>query len=150
MANTKALKDIEKHIRDWCSRKYSVKFANHEKQLQLITGGVHKFDVVSEDGSIVAGVKTSALRDNGKVGVGVIKSTFTELYFLSLVKANTKLMILTNNGYCKYFSRISKGKVAVGIEIIHCPLSKEIEEHIAVVHKNCRKEIGKKQFGARY
>mgnify|MGYP001568076318 CR=1 FL=1 len=145
MANTNVLKTLaEPHVRQWCSGKYGIEFENHEKEVMLVTGGVHRFDVVSKDGSVVAGIKTSALRDDGTVSPGVIKSTFTELYFLSLINTTTKLMILTDKGYCEHFRRISMGKVAEGIEIIHCQLSKEIEENIATVHKNCRKEIGKR------
>ncbi len=109
-----------------------------------MTGGIHRFDVVAKDGSVIAGIKTSALRENGRVSAGVIKSTFTELYFLSLIRATKRLMILTDKGYCAYFRKISNGKVADGIEIIYCPLSKEAKENISAVHNNCRKEIGKK------
>jgi len=144
MANTNALKEIEQYVRSWCLSKYGVEFENQEKELRLITGGLHKFDVVSKDGTIVAGIKTSALRENGKVGVGVIKSTFTELYFLSLIKASTKLMILTNKGYYEHFEKISRGKVADVIKIIHCPLPQDAQEKIAIVHRNCRKEIGRR------
>lgn len=145
MANTNILKDVEQHVRRWCFKKYDIKFHDHEKEIRLLSGGVHRFDVMAKDGSIVAGIKTSALRDNGTVGAGVIKSTYTELYFLSLVNAAKKLMILTDEGYCKHFRRISKGKVADGIEIIHCPLPRMLRGSVATVHKNCRKEIGKKQ-----
>lgn len=145
MANTNLLKTIaEPYVRQWCSGKYGIEFENHEKEVMLVTGGVHRFDVVSKDGSVVAGIKTSTLRDDGKVSSGVIKSTFTELYFLSLIKTTTKLMILTDKGYCEYFRKISRGKVTEGIEIIHCQFPKEIENNISAIHKNCRKEIGKK------
>ena len=144
MANTNALKEIEQYVREWCSRKYGIKFEDHEKEIKLTTGGKHRFDVVSKDGNVVAGIKTSALRENGRVGTGVIKSTFTELYFLSLVKANTRLMILTDKEYCEHFQRISNGKVATGIEIIHYSLPIEVQEKIVAIHKTCRKEIGKK------
>ncbi len=145
MANTNTLKSIaEPYVRSWCSTKYGVGFEDCEKELRLITGGVHRFDVVSKDRSIVAGVKTSTLRDNGKVSSGVIKSTYTELYFLSLLRCDMKLMILTDKGYCGHFTRVSKGRIAKGIKIIHCPLPKDIEKIIVDVHKICRGEIGKR------
>ncbi len=144
MANTNVLKEIERYVREWCSRKYGIDLEDHEKSLRLTTGGVHRFDVVSKDGTIIAGIKTSAMRENERVSVGVIKSTFAELYFLSLVKASKKLMILTDKSYCEHFRRISNGKVADGIEIVNCTLPKDIEANVVAVHKNCRKEIGKK------
>jgi len=144
MANTNALKEIEQYVRNWCSNKYGTRFEDYEKEVRLVTGGIHRFDVVAKDGSIIAGIKTSALRENGRVGAGVIKSTFTELYFLSLVKADKRLMVLTDKEYCAYFQKISNGKVADGIEIIYCSLPKEVEGNISIVHNNCRKEIGKR------
>lgn len=145
MANTNALKKlVEPCGRRWCSLEYGIDFEDYEKEIGLLTGGRHKFDIVSKDGSVVAGIKTSAMRNNGKVSPMVIKSTYTELYFLSLVKASIKLMILTDENYYEHFRRISEGKIADGIEIIICPLSGEIRESVAVVHDNCRREIGKK------
>ncbi len=142
MANTNLLKTLaEPYVRRWLSSKYDIDFYDYEKELRLITGGVHRFDIVSKDGSIIAGIKTSALRDNGRVGTGVIKSTFTELYFLSLTKAKTKLMILTDKGYYEYFRKVSKGKVDRGIEIIFCYLPKSIKDKIKEVHKTCSEEI---------
>jgi len=148
MANTHLLKTlVEPYVRRWLSQKYNVEFEGHEKEMRLVTGGVHRFDAVSKDGSIIAGIKTSALRsDTTKrpIGVGVIKSTFTELYYLSIVNAKRKLMVLTDKGFYDLFCKESKGKVSTGIEIIHCQLSQEILDKICVVHDTCRKEIGKR------
>jgi len=148
MANTNKLKTlVEPYVRAWLATKHDIEIKDHEKEMLLVTGGLHRFDIVSTDGSVVAGIKTSALRDKtskGVVGTGVIKSTFTELYFLSLVKAKKKYMILTDKGFYEYFIEYSIGKVATGIEIIHCPLSEEIYARIKDVHERCRNEIGKK------
>jgi len=145
MANTNLLKIlVEPYVRSWLTKKYDIEFENDEKEMHLMTGGIHRFDVVSKDGNVVAGIKTSALRENGKVGTGVIKSTFAELYYLSLMKAKIKLMILTDKGYCDYFRKKSKGKLAKNIKIVHCPLPNNIEKNIAAIHKKCRIEIGKK------
>lgn len=117
--------------------------------MRLVTGGVHRFDAVSKDRTIIAGIKSSVLRgyvSRMPVGVGVIKSTFTELYFLSLVKAKKRFLILTDEKFYKHFLRASEGKVAENIEILNCNLSEEILAKIADVHKNCSSEIGKKNL----
>ncbi|MDO8747734.1 MAG: hypothetical protein Q7J72_01280 [Candidatus Omnitrophota bacterium] len=145
MANTTGLKNpVEQYVRDWCSRSFGVAVEDSEKEIRLVTGGVHRFDVVAKDRSLVAGIKTSSLRDNGRVGTGTIKSTYTEIYFLSIVKADKKLMILTDKRYCDYFQGKSKGKIVQDVEIIYCPLPKRLAEEVAAVHKECRKEIGKR------
>lgn len=144
MADTNILKCIEQHVREWCKIKYATECEDSEIELRLVTGGAHRFDIVSKNRSIIGGMKTSALRDNGKIGGGVIKSTYAELYYLNLIDAAIKVMILTDEGYYKYFRRIATGKVAGGIEIVHCSLPREIQEKVAAVHRACRKEIGKK------
>ncbi len=147
MANTILLKNVvEPYVRDWLSKEYSIELENQEIELPLITGGFHRFDIVSKDRTIVAGIKTSPLR-NMTLGVssGVIKSNFAELYFLSLSAAKRKFMILTNKGFYDFFIKKSSGRVARGIEIIYCPLPEEIQDQVNIVHEVCRKEIGKKE-----
>lgn len=148
MANTSLLKTlIEPYVRSWLSRTFSIEFELAEIPIRLSTGGLHRFDAVSKDRTIIAGIKSSGLRNYKSklpIGVGVIKSTFTELYFLSLVKADKKLLILTDEKYYKHFLRVSDGKVAKGIEIIYCSLTNEILAKTASVHKSCSNEIGKK------
>jgi hypothetical protein len=88
MARTNELKDlVEPYVRTWLSKNYGIAFEPFELALTLVTGGTHKFDVVSQARAIIAGIKTHAVRPTGKVGVGPIKSAFTKLYFLSLVEA---------------------------------------------------------------
>lgn len=47
MANTKTLKDVEQHVRSWCFKKYSIEVYDHEEEVKLLSGGVHRFDVVA-------------------------------------------------------------------------------------------------------
>lgn len=148
MADTNLLKTlVEPHVRRWLSQMHGIEFEDHEKELKLLTGGRHRFDAVSKDGSIVAGIKTSALRNYASrlpIGAGVIKSTFAEIYFLTLVDAKKKLMVLTDKRFYEYFLRISSGKVARQVELIHCELPKEIMDRVSDIHGTCSKEIGKK------
>ena len=134
---------VESYIRKCLEQKHGKKFEGSEIPLDLITGGVHRFDAVSNDRTIVAGIKSFSVRETGKVGVGVIKSAFTELYFLSLVKAEKKLLIFTNEEFYNLFSKRALGKVLPDTEIVLCPLSDELALEIAVVNENARREIGK-------
>ena len=147
MADTRLLKDrIEPHVRKWLTQKYNLKFESQEIALKLITGGQHRFDAVSKDRSMVAGIKSSRLRNyksKRSIGTGTIKAVFTELYYLSLVEVNRKALILTNKGFYDLFCKKSKGKVAKGIEILYCPLTEEIEAETLRIHDACSREIGK-------
>ena len=145
MANTNDLKTlVELYVRDWLTNKYHQPFEERELPLKLITGGEHKFDTISKDQTIVGGIKAISLREIGGVGAGAIKSAFTELYFLSLVKAERKLLVLTNKGFYELFKRRALGKVLPDTEVIYCELPKILSDRVAEVHKNASAEIGKR------
>jgi hypothetical protein len=145
MANTNDLKrPVESYVRGWLEEQFGVHFEDSEIPLRLTSGGLHRFDAVSKDRSVVAGVKTSQMRPGGDVGVGTVKSAYAELYFLSLVKAKRRLLVLTDEGFCRYFSRKSEGKVARGIEIQHCPLPASLAKRVREVWTSASEEIGKR------
>lgn len=150
MANASDLKNlIEPYVRNWLAKRYQTSFEEHEKALELLTGGRHRFDAMSKDNLIVAGIKASAERESGskrRVGAGAIKSAFTELYFLSLIQAKKKLLVLTNRGFYEIFKRRSKGKVWPDTEVLYCSLPKKLAAIAAAASRNARKEIGKTGF----
>ena len=145
MANAEDLKNlIEPHVREWFRNEYNQSFETEEIPLKLKTGGQHKFDVVSKNRTIVGGIKATTLRKKGGVGVGVIKSAFTELYYLSLVEADKKFLILTDKGFYEHFKKISSGKILSDTKIIYCQLPKRLSDIVAEIHKTASEEIGKK------
>ena len=145
MANTiKLKKPVEDFVRNWLTNKYNKQFFKNDTELKLITGGKHRFDIVSQDLSIIGDIKSSTTRLNGKVGVGTWKSVFMDLYYLSLVKADKKLMILTNKEFFKFFKNKSKGKIWPDTELLYCKLPDNLLKDISEVSKFARNEIGKK------
>jgi hypothetical protein len=144
MANTNLLKSVEPLVRRWAADQYQRPIEDGEIALELVSGGHHKFDVVSVDRTLIGGVKASRARDNGKVGTGVIKSLFTELYFLTLVEAEVKLLVLTDPALYRYFLRQANGKIAPGIEVIEFTIPEEMTALLAPVHEASSSEIGKR------
>ena len=145
MANTKILaKLIEPYVREKLRQKRGCNFYNKDTKLGLITGGEHKFDIVSLDKSIVGEIKSNQTRENGDVGIGVRKSIYFDIYMLSLVKAEKKLLVLTNKDFYNFFKRISVGKVPLDIEIILIELPEEIKIKVKESHNLSSQEIGKK------
>ncbi|MBI2099299.1 hypothetical protein HYT45_02700 [Candidatus Uhrbacteria bacterium] len=148
MADTTKLKTIiEPYVREWLKDKYHKSFEEKELPLKLITGGQHGFDIVSkdEDQTIIGGIKAHSLNKNGKIKSGQMKSVFAELYFLSLIKAKKKLLIFTNKKFHQNFLERTKGQILPDIKIKYCPLSKDLEDKAAQIHKDSSDEIGKKQ-----
>ena len=63
----------------------------------MCSPGSHEFDAVSDYDSIVAAIKGhSYMTSGGKLPSGKFDSLYRELYFLSLVKADKKLLVFTN------------------------------------------------------
>jgi hypothetical protein len=123
--------------------RYGIRVETDEVALQLPSGGFHRFDVVSEDRSLVAGVKTSRIRARSGVGAGVIKSLYTEILFLHLVDAQTKLLVLTDANLFQYFERVSNGKLPPDVHLVHFPLPDSIAVRLGSVHEAASIEIGK-------
>ncbi len=146
MANTNYLKnDVETWVRDyWLAGQFPKKRFT-KKTLKLRTGGNHEFDAVSQDNSIIAGIKTnSGKTSGGNPPSGKYAVLFQELYFLSLVQALRKLLVLTNKDMYKAFQNNSSGKIAEGIEIVFCQLPQNIREKVASIQAEASGEQSKK------
>jgi hypothetical protein len=144
MANTNLLKSVEPLVRRWAADRFQRPIEDGEVALELISGGHHKFDVVSVDRTLIGGVKANRARPDGTVGTGVIKSLFTELYFLTLIEAEVKLLFLTDPALYQYFLRQARGRIAPGIEVVEFTLPEEMTALLAPVHEASSGEIGKR------
>jgi len=118
-----------------------------EKTLPLLkkkdgTYAVHKFDAVSEDNSIVVSIKShSWLTSGGKRPAGKIGEIYESLYFLGLVNAKTKLLILTDKEAYEGFLKASDGKTAEGIDIKLYPLATELQLLVEDVRRKASQEM---------
>ncbi len=64
-------------------------------------------------------IKSSSGRTSGgNIPSGKIAEAYRDLYFLTLVHANSKTLVLTNPEFYDIFRKVSDGKVAEGIEIL--------------------------------
>ena len=107
---------------------------------------VHKFDAVSEDNTIVASIKSHSWQTSGgNLPSGKIGQIYQSLYFLSLVDAKTKLLILTNREAYEGFLRVSDGKIAEDIEIKLCALPLELQLLVNKVLQKASQEMSQGQ-----
>lgn len=145
MANTQKIKThIEPFVRDWLSRKFHKKFESGEVSLRLAPGGSHKFDAVSVDRKIVAGIRSSVARKNTWQEGGKIKATYTEIHFLNLIRAPNRLLIFTDKVFMDKFMARSVGHYPKSIKLIYCPLPKNLSRVVGRVHRGSSSEIGKR------
>ena len=144
MADTTALKkQIEPHVQEWLGVLFGVRFRRRTVPLTgQGTVGKHQFATVSEDGKIVASVKNHSAETTGdNLPSGKIDSCYAEIYYLSLVQAEKKLLVLTDREFCRLFSMQSAGMVVEGIDILHCPLPPDLEKIKNAVRRIASAEI---------
>jgi hypothetical protein len=130
MANTNLLgREVEQEVRESLTHEFGVRFG--PKRLPLLSGGQFHFDAVSPDEQIVAAIKSSrGTTRGGKPPTGAIKAAIADLYYLTLVRADRRLLILTDPGFHERLSRDLRQRIAPGLELKHVALSPELNERV--------------------
>jgi hypothetical protein len=146
MAKTTELREVEKFVRKELEKNYPGHiFTEKELPLRKRKSGEyakHRFDAVSEDGKIVASIKShSWLTSGGKLPSGKIGQIYQSLYLLSLVDAKTKLLILTDKETYEGFTAMSDGKIADGIYTKLYPLPPKIRLLVDKVRQKASEEM---------
>lgn len=141
MANTRYLTTIvEDHVRSVLAEHHGVPF--EKRRMTLSTGGLHEFDAVAVDGSVVASVKSaSGLTSGGNIPSAKIKDYVAELYFLSLVTAPVRLLVLTTPAFHTIFLRSMTGRIAPGVEVVCEPLPVAVQAEVEIVQRLASEEI---------
>lgn len=141
MANTRYLRqEVEDYIRTRLSDEFGQPFT--AVFLTLRTGGQHEFDAVSDDRTVVASVKSaSGLTAGGKKPAGKIKDCIAELYYLSLMEAPTRRLVLTTPAFFVLFDRATEGAVAEGIDVVCIPLPPKMQEQVDLVVRDASREV---------
>ena len=144
MADTNYLKYVvENFVRQKLSEEYKKNF--EPKVLKLITGGTHEFDAVSEDGHIVGSIKTAGGKTaTGKFPVGKVNTSLAELYYLSLVEAPERMLILTSTEFYEILKRYLTGRLAPGLTLKLITLPEEIQRQVNKIRKKASIEVSKK------
>jgi hypothetical protein len=130
MANTAALRyKVEPWVRSALEERYGQPFSS--QVLELSPGGRHEFDAVSEDGTIVVSIKTnSGLTSGGKFPAGKVSTVTAELYYLMLVDAREKILVLTNREFHEILLRHLKGAVPSDITVMLMALPDELQVEV--------------------
>jgi hypothetical protein len=130
VANTNYYKShVEPYVRTELERIYNVAFSS--RILTLTTGGTHEFDAVAADNSIVASVKSlSGKTAGGKRPAAKYSTCLAELYFLSLVSAPKRILVLTTPDWHTMFTRYIEGRLVPGVEIQLLRLPTELQAEV--------------------
>ena len=147
MGNTQKLKTrVEDEVREWLERKFKKSFIS--KRLAIGTkskkeAATREFDAVSDDGSIVASIKSNSwTTSGGNIPSAKVNIFYTELYFFGLLKDKPKkLFIFTNKATLEGFKNTSDGKRPKDVELIHVPLAKNTKRVVARVNRKASQEM---------
>jgi hypothetical protein len=148
MANTMLLRrDVEDYVRGVLVERHHQAF--EARRMRLRSGGTHEFDAVSADRRIVVSIKSaSGLTAAGKNPSGKIKDCIAELYFLSLVDAPVRALILTTPEFHQLFVKQMVGAVAEGLRVECCPLPAELQEQVNEVVRQASVEVSPARIAA--
>lgn len=141
MADTRFLKhQVEEYVRDVLKRAHGVDFRS--ESLTLSTGGRHEFDAVSEDKQIVATIKSSSGKTvSGNLPSGKMRGVEAELYYLTLVDAPTRMVVLTDPQFYRIMLGRLKGKLADGLTLKLVELPPELQALASQVQKEASHEV---------
>lgn len=141
MANTRYLTtEVEDFVRAHLALTHGVRF--QKRFLMLKTGGMHEFDAVSEDDAIVASIKaTSGKTAGGNLPQGKFNNAIAEIYYLSLVSAEVKLLVLTNPSFRALLERRMAGALPPEIKIDVVILPAVMQQKVDEVLSRASKEV---------
>lgn len=142
MANTSYVRRI---VEPWIRSQLVVRFGQpfSSRVLTLSPGGRHEFDAVSDDLQIVASIKSGGgLTSGGRHPSGKVATCLAEVYFLSLISAPARLLLLTNPALHDIFLRVTSGKIAKGVTIELLELPVEMQRILDGVTEIASKEMG--------
>lgn len=144
MANTNYYKThVEPYVRAELERIYGVRFVS--KVLPLTTGGRHEFDAVAEDGSIVASIKShSGKTATGRRPAAKYQACVAEMYFLSLVDAPKRVLVLTTKAWHEMFVRYIDGRRHSAVEILLLELPEDVQAEVDKVREAASSEMSLK------
>ena len=146
MADTRVLKSkVEDYVRTWLQERFGKQFRSDRVRLTGVEGEpkTHEFDAVSENNTIICGVKSSSWKTSGgKRGAGKIAEAYMEIYFLSHVAAREKYLVLTDPEFFERMKAEVEGKLSLGIGLLHWILRSELEKEVADIRAKSRKEQG--------
>lgn len=141
MANTAILRyKVEPVIRARLEAEFSQPFAS--RVLTLPGGAAREFDAVSADGMVVASIKTSSgLTSGGNIPGGKINGCIADLYYLSLLTAPVRQLVLTNPDFHAIFTKRMAGAMPEGVEVRLEELPSELQLEVDGVIREASEEI---------
>lgn len=142
MADTRVQHEVEDWIRrEWLPKRYGQSF--QRDKVVLVTGGEHNFAAVSADRRIVAKISTgSASTASGNLAVGKLMKLRADMLFLTMVEADRKLIILTEQDMHDLCMReLAAGRVPAGIDFVTASIPPELQRQLDAARRASSREV---------
>ena len=141
MANTAILRTkVEPVIRARLETEFAQPFRS--QILGLPGGAAREFDAVSADGTVVVSIKTSSgLTSGGNIPGGKINGCIADLYYLSLLGAPVRRLVLTNREFYEIFVKRMAGALPDGVEVKLVPLPAGLQAEVDRVIREASEEM---------
>lgn len=141
MANTAKLRyKVEPVICAALEHEFGQPFSS--QVLSLPGGATREFDAVSADRSVVVSIKSSSgLTSGGNFPGGKVNGSIADLYYLSLVGAPVRRLVLTNPAFYAIFINRMEGALPEGVEVRLVELPAELQVEVDEVVRNAADEI---------
>lgn len=116
---------IEESVRTILSKEYGVVLTKRRLTLQREkhdrTPNTHEFDFVSPDQKIVGEIKSYKYTKKAQANTRLPR-VMMDCWYLSLVKAEIKLLVLTDEKFYEEFKKDSDGLLPPSIKVCYCPV----------------------------
>ena len=135
MADTSYIKTyIEPHVREWLA----LRFPGHifeKRPLVLTTGGTHRFDAVSEDGSVAAAILCNRPKTRtGRENTGAVRKAGNDVNYLRLLPESVrKLMVFTDPGFSELARRRTARLGGREVEMMVCELPGSLSRWLTAI-----------------
>jgi len=146
VANTSYLRRVvEPFVRQELGRRYNTVFL--PKVMGLVSGGQREFNAVSHNAEVVASItSTGGKTVSGNVSSGKVRVAESELYYLTLVSAATKLLVVTSPEFFRMLAKKLEGRLAPGISVELIELPEEMAEEVARVQAEASVEMSPRRY----
>ena len=142
MAVTRIQIEVEDWVRrNWMPQQFGQNF--YRERLSLISGGVFDFDAVSEDHKIVATISTSGSKTaTGKHAVGKLHKIRSDMFFLLLVNAERRFVVLTEPDMLELCQKETEGgRVPSSIKFLCAQIPDDLAVRLRSARQVASKEV---------